>query len=555
MRPDPDAGPDPAQAQTAAEFVAMLRALRQWSGLTFRQIERRATANGDALPHSTVSTALSRATLPREELVAAIVRAIGCDKETVELWAASRRRLAAAAELPQPVVAAPPPHDEDEDQDQWWPPPEPVTRATPIEPLEPVTRATPIAPPAPAARATPIAPLEPPARPTPVESPTQIAGEAEPVAVGPQVREPVAAVMTEAGMREPVPAWHAGDAQTVIEPWTRRTTAIEDAPGEEAAPCEEELPCEEEAAAGEEAAPCQEEAAGEARAPGEEKVAGEAGEDLPPLGIRSREYSDGALAAAVHKRQHSDTWVGLHRRTTATGGDDERADRFGLKDLVPPIVLRAGWSTRVMLGVLAIVLILIAAGAIVGGLRKDIVADPPGEDVCCLDDDQYGDPGSPSPSQTPSPVTSPTGTGAAAPIVNPKPTPTPTTATPQQPRPTPTTPSQTPPQAQNPQLTGTANAICVRRGQEWWVDIPVSASLSGASSGTSPTAMAGQADSMRSFPLGGSGTTSFSGQTSVYIAPYSEFASVFGNIQWSVTVSVPSGAKIGTSGRESFRCN
>ncbi|MFB9717822.1 XRE family transcriptional regulator [Planobispora longispora] len=91
-----------------AEFVAALGTLRRWSGLSYRQLASRAQAAGDVLPPSTMAGALGRAVLPREELVAALVRACGCDEATVAGWIAVRRRLAVSGSLPVLAPSAPP---------------------------------------------------------------------------------------------------------------------------------------------------------------------------------------------------------------------------------------------------------------------------------------------------------------------------------------------------------------------------------------------------------------------------------------------------------------
>lgn len=87
-----------------AEFVTQLRRLKAWSGLTYRQLERRAAERGDVLPPSTVATALKRESLPRTELVRALVTACGGDEDTVERWVAARRRLAAGEEMAPAAV-------------------------------------------------------------------------------------------------------------------------------------------------------------------------------------------------------------------------------------------------------------------------------------------------------------------------------------------------------------------------------------------------------------------------------------------------------------------
>ncbi|MGI5403010.1 helix-turn-helix domain-containing protein [Streptomyces sp. CA-135486] len=85
--------PDPELAQNSAEFVARMQALKEWSGLTYRELTARADAAGDVLPRSTVANMLSRSTVPREELVAAFVRACGCGPEATETWLRVRKEL------------------------------------------------------------------------------------------------------------------------------------------------------------------------------------------------------------------------------------------------------------------------------------------------------------------------------------------------------------------------------------------------------------------------------------------------------------------------------
>ncbi|MER5982139.1 helix-turn-helix domain-containing protein [Streptomyces sp. NPDC001787] len=85
--------PDPRGARGPAEFVALLRALKDASGLTFRELADRAEAVGDVLPRSTIANMLSRATVPREELLAAFVRACGCGPGEAERWLAARKEI------------------------------------------------------------------------------------------------------------------------------------------------------------------------------------------------------------------------------------------------------------------------------------------------------------------------------------------------------------------------------------------------------------------------------------------------------------------------------
>ncbi|MGK5740213.1 tetratricopeptide repeat protein [Micromonospora sp. URMC 103] len=99
--------PRPEQARTPAEFVASLRALKEWSGLSYRVIERRAREAGDHLPASTVATMLGRKSLPRLDLLSALVRACGTDPEDVRRWIEARRRLAQQHEATPAAGAGP----------------------------------------------------------------------------------------------------------------------------------------------------------------------------------------------------------------------------------------------------------------------------------------------------------------------------------------------------------------------------------------------------------------------------------------------------------------
>ncbi|WP_208641216.1 helix-turn-helix domain-containing protein [Micromonospora arborensis] len=88
--------PRPDDAADPAEFVEMLRRLKDRSRLTYRQLEQRAAAAGDVLARSTAADILRRSTLPRPEVVAAFVRACGAEDQ-VEAWLRARHRLAAGA--------------------------------------------------------------------------------------------------------------------------------------------------------------------------------------------------------------------------------------------------------------------------------------------------------------------------------------------------------------------------------------------------------------------------------------------------------------------------
>jgi len=99
--------PRPDGPRTATEFVAALGRLRGWSGLTLRDLEARAAAGGHVLPRSTAAAALSRATLPRRELVVAFVSACGLNESEMAEWLATHEALAAGARRPMAAVGMP----------------------------------------------------------------------------------------------------------------------------------------------------------------------------------------------------------------------------------------------------------------------------------------------------------------------------------------------------------------------------------------------------------------------------------------------------------------
>ncbi|WP_405364587.1 helix-turn-helix domain-containing protein [Kitasatospora sp. NBC_00039] len=99
--------PRPEEADCPEQFVAVMRRLRQWADLSYRELEKRANAAGHVLPRATLSGALARRDLPREELLTAFVHACGLSGQDAAAWLEARRRLAVATE-PLPVRAGGP---------------------------------------------------------------------------------------------------------------------------------------------------------------------------------------------------------------------------------------------------------------------------------------------------------------------------------------------------------------------------------------------------------------------------------------------------------------
>ncbi|MFD7320100.1 helix-turn-helix domain-containing protein [Streptomyces sp. NPDC059875] len=96
--------PDPREATDAASFIARLQELKDWSGLTYRELSARAEALGDVLPRSTVANMLARSTVPREELLTSFVRACGVAPGELESWQTVRKELAVRGVYADPGV-------------------------------------------------------------------------------------------------------------------------------------------------------------------------------------------------------------------------------------------------------------------------------------------------------------------------------------------------------------------------------------------------------------------------------------------------------------------
>ncbi|MYY80320.1 hypothetical protein GT044_03375, partial [Streptomyces sp. SID335] len=91
----PPAPPHAASPAAEAAFMAELRRLKAWSGLSYREVERAAAAAGEVLPYSTAATMLRKDRLPREAVLVAYLVACGVDADDTRRWVAARRELAA----------------------------------------------------------------------------------------------------------------------------------------------------------------------------------------------------------------------------------------------------------------------------------------------------------------------------------------------------------------------------------------------------------------------------------------------------------------------------
>jgi transcriptional regulator with XRE-family HTH domain len=99
--------PAPASVTTPGEFNDGLKRLREWSGMTYRQIEELSTAGGVRVAPSTLCGAFTRGTLPRRPLAAGFLKVIGLPHGDQQAWLAAWQAIkdgqpapAAAAVLP-----------------------------------------------------------------------------------------------------------------------------------------------------------------------------------------------------------------------------------------------------------------------------------------------------------------------------------------------------------------------------------------------------------------------------------------------------------------------
>ncbi|MEV0157896.1 helix-turn-helix domain-containing protein [Micromonospora sp. NPDC050686] len=289
VQPRSGSAPDPFAATSPVEFVAAMRALKEWSGLTFRELQRQADKFGEALPHSTIAAVLARSSLPREALVTAFVRACGLDEATAASWLATRKRLAV-----QSARAAAPGGGGG---------PDPITDSQPPSPPEPVTD-------------TSVgwnAPDETGRSPAP-----QADAERLPV---------LASVLRSVPLSDPESSSPAPD-----------DGALRPAPQHQPAATE--------------------------------------GPTGPGPGIQEPDLpSSASRLASVTAERTDERWVGMHRHDPAEDVPRPAGHRW----LIPPIMYRTGWASRVLSGVLVLVMAAIAVAVVARALR-DSPASTAGSD-------------------------------------------------------------------------------------------------------------------------------------------------------------------------------
>jgi hypothetical protein len=274
VRPRTGSAPDPFSAASPGEFVAAMRALKEWSGLTFRQLQRQAEAVGEVLPHSTIASVLGRNSLPREALVTAFVRACGLDQATAASWLATRKRLAAEA----------------------------AREAVPSVPGAGSA-------PAPAAGRQELLPPGP-ALDTSVPGPEVPGGTGERLPV-------LEAVLESVPLSDPTEA--SGPSSTAND--TRPEPQV-----------------------------------------AQQATVGQAG---PRSGQEPALPASAGRLADVAAERTDERWVGMHRHDPA----EDVPRPAGFRWLIPPIMYRTGWASRVLSGVLVLVMATIAVAVIARALR------------------------------------------------------------------------------------------------------------------------------------------------------------------------------------------
>ena len=349
--------PGPQTATSPPEFVAAMRALKQWSGLTYRQLQRRAEAARDVLPHSTTAAVLGRATLPRENVIAAFVRACGGDEATVAVWLTARKRIAVGTAQPAAAVtpvATPPASDEPAET-----PERPETREPSLAETPEPSRA----------EASESPSMEPPKRSLPGQPPTPFDPGAGSRLGSEPVRDdldPLTAAWTDLvnpGSSTPISDQSPGDTNLdrpdVASPSPDTAATVVAATPTAAA----------------DADMAARDSSGAERDGSGPEGSGRDGSQRDGSDTRAAVpvFSDGKLASTVAK-QKGEQWVGLHRYDPAV----EVPRPAGLRWLIPPIMYRTGWSTRVLSGVLVLILALITVGVTARFLRDD-GADPTGD--------------------------------------------------------------------------------------------------------------------------------------------------------------------------------
>ncbi len=523
---DDDGRPDPANAQTAAEYVALLGAFVEASGLSLPEIEEVARSKGYTLPEKVLVTALSQDALPDERLVVALVRAIGLNDREVKYWAEALWRLESRTPY-------------DPDQDPW---PE-------YESEEPYDNG----------RTYATQDEREPAEPHVVPAPYGVGHV--PVADEAYEEPRAAPVYDEAGLSPDADEWYEqgpqpyptgqdarADVDHVVEPWSARQP-YDVAPEYEHGGYDEfdaqPGPADSRSYVEDTSHASHERRSRGTRAglhrladrddDGEDEGTGRRGDERP---VRHEEARDGRRVRRERPRTRG-------AASPSTG----RADRRSKLPL--PLPVAVGLSA--LLGVTAVGWMVIGGGG--GGQvpGDNAAAAPAPARSGGATASGEGLPGE-TPVVVPGSSVPPTGPSGQPTTQGPQPGVDPTTQGPQsgaQPTTQGPKPSSSPARTYNTALSGTGGTTCSREGGQWRVRISVNVTVSDPPPGVSPRGQGGPSGSMQSFSLSGGGS-SFSGSTTVAVGPDS--SPNVGTVQWVVTMTVPGGQTVRDENYEGYSC-
>ncbi len=510
-----DGRPDPATAQTAAEFVALLGALVEQSGLSLPEIEELAESKGYVLPEQIIATALSNDALPPQQLVVALVRSICINDREVKYWVEVLWRLESRTAYD--------PAQTNQEHERKAPRDIEQIYGTKDEP----------------------GPSEPYVVPAPYD-----AGQVPDVDEA--YEEPYAAPMS----------YEVGQVRDADEPYERPQPY-----GAGQGPAVGEV-YEAESHPGE---PPHGVATGYETVEYDEPHV-EAGPVSPAA---SRGYSKGSRARALQERGKRSSSTGAPRHALRDDDEDDGGldelrlmqryetgdtrERPRIRDFATRSIgrgdQRAKWPVPVAVGLSVMLVVSVVAWMVIGGNGEapaNTAGTQPGttQNKPGTGGSTTGGPASPIATDGGQPsgaaVVVPGTTANPPGYPNPPnpPNPQPTTEGPQQPVPTQTRTYTT-------QLTGTGSTVCTAEGGQWRVRIIVNVTVSDPPPGLTPQGQAGLSGSMQGFSLSGGGS-SYSGSATVSVGPST--SPNVGTVQWVVTISVPGGRIARDESFEGYSC-
>lgn len=550
---DDDDRPDPANAQNAAEFVALLGALVEQSGLSLPEIEELAASKGYVLPEQIIATVLSHDALPPEELVVALVRSIGINDREVKYWVEVLWRLESRPAYNPAQTNQEPARRAPRDIEQIYGPKEEPRPSAPF-----------VVPAAFEAAQLPKPGIDPYLDPL---------GSAGPAAMGDQPY-----VVPAHHEVDQIPEADEAYEQPYAEPAFYEVGQGPDA--DEAYDFPHPYGAEQGPAVGE---------GYEADShPGELPYGVETGYETDGY---EEPHAEAVPAHAVQERGKRRSWTGMHRLAVHDDDHDDdqdgdsgrpddaqlmqhyetrdtwavRPERPRIREVATRSIRRVKQKARWPLPVALVLSVLLAvsffawmafAGNGGGEAPPNLAGAPPGTQ------NKTGT-GSTATGGTTGPTGSvPSGGAEVVPGTDPNQPVNPNNPNPNNPNPNPNNPNpqtttqgpQTPPtqpRTYNTQLSGSGSTTCTNDGGQWRVRILVNVSVSDPPPSLIPQGQAGLSGSMQGFSLSGGGN-SYSGSATVLVGPSS--SPNVGTVQWVVTMSVPGGRTARDEAFEGYSC-